>query len=385
MLKRYSPTVLHCFIYMRILIDTSPLLIRSAGVKNYLYYWFAHLERHRKNNQISAFPLMDSSSGLHHEGSVLKPIQSIPRIAFVHWVNMRGNPTLRWLNRKVEVFHTTNQIRNPVTRAKLTATLYDMTCWLTPELHTPMNVANEKRFAASLKQANGLIAISEHTRRDAIRILDLNPAKVVRIYPGVSEAFFDVSMQQARRTAQRYQLEKPFILAVGTIEPRKNLDTLLDSYQKLSADLRETYDLVFIGPLGWASSRTVRRIRSNPDAVKYLGYVPEVDLPALTKAATVLVYPSLYEGFGLPVAQAMACGVPIITSATSCLPEISGDGALHVDPKSSSELATALARILESPELRESLGGHGRVIAEQRYRWDQCAIQSWEFFERVAG
>ena len=365
---------------MRITIDASPLLLRSAGVKNYIYYWLANLVLSRGENSVSTFPLLDNAGALNHEASVLGPLETIPRLALLYWVNLPGSWTLNWMNRNADLFHATNQIHKAPRGAKLTATLFDMTCFLMPEFHTTGNIAAEKHFSAMLKQACGLISISENTKQDAVKILGLDAAKIKTIYPGIPETFFQVTDAAAAATAMRYQRGKPYILALGTVEPRKNLDTLLDAYQLLPAHLGEAFDLVLAGPMGWASMETMRRIRGGLAGVHYLGYVAEEDLPGLTKAAALFAYPSLYEGFGLPVAQAMACGVPVVTSCTSCLPEVSGDGALHVDPKSASELSAALARLLESPELRARLGANGRAIAKERYRWDLNAMQSWKFF-----
>ena len=142
------------------------------------------------------------------------------------------------------------------------------------------------------------------------------------------------------------------------------------------------FDLLIAGPAGWGSDSVIARLRQGIDGVEYLGYVPEKDMPAVTAGAAAFVYPSLYEGFGFPVAQAMAAGVPVITSNTSCLPEVAGAGALFVDPKSTSELRTALERLLDSETLRQELGAQGRVQAA-RYRWDECARKSLEFFRSL--
>ena len=172
---------------------------------------------------------------------------------------------------------------------------------------------------------------------------------------------------------------EPYVLFVGTLEPRKNLDRLLEAWWQLK--YRDEFELVVAGPVGWAAPETLARVNEH---ARCLGYVPERDLPSLTYYATVFAYPSLYEGFGFPVAQAMACGVPVLTSNTSCLPEISGDGALHVDPKSPAEIRAGLERLLESETLRREVGANGKRLAE-RYRWERCAAESWRFFERVAG
>jgi glycosyltransferase involved in cell wall biosynthesis len=171
---------------------------------------------------------------------------------------------------------------------------------------------------------------------------------------------------------------------VGTVEPRKNLDRLLDSWQDLPASVRDPFDLVAIGPEGWQSAQTMARLRSPTLGLRYLGYVPEPDLPALTAGAAIFLYPSLYEGFGFPVAQAMAAGVPVITSNLSSLPEITGGAALLVDPHSVAEIRAALDRLLTSPATRAQLSQAGRVQA-RRFHWDICARQSVKFFEQVLG
>jgi alpha-1,3-rhamnosyl/mannosyltransferase len=173
-------------------------------------------------------------------------------------------------------------------------------------------------------------------------------------------------------------------LYVGTVEPRKNLDRLLDAWQTLPASVREAFDLVFAGPQGWQSTGTLARLGAPTPGVRYLGYVPEPDLPGITAGATVFVYPSLYEGFGFPVAQAMAAGVPVITSNLSSLPEVTGGAARLIDPHSPAELHAALDCLLTSPATCAQLAASGRIQA-QRFRWDLCARQSIDFFERILG
>jgi alpha-1,3-rhamnosyl/mannosyltransferase len=234
------------------------------------------------------------------------------------------------------------------------------------------------------KRADGLIAISENTRRDAVRILGLAPERIRVIYPGVAESFFDTRPEQARQVKEKYALRRPYILFVGTVEPRKNVDLLLDAYQQLAPSLRGEFDLVLAGPSGWASWNTLDRLRAKPPGVRYLGYVPEADLPALTSGATVFAYLPLYEGFGFPVAQAMAAGVPVLTSNLSSLPEITGDAALLVDPRSLHEAGAALERLLLSPSLRAEGGKKGARRAG-RYRWKGCALDSLRFFNDIGG
>jgi glycosyltransferase involved in cell wall biosynthesis len=369
---------------MRVVIDAAPLLIRSAGVKNYLYYWIEHLRRIAGTAVIRTFPSFETIGSLTHEGSIAGFWRTWRGLAALALANYSGAPVLDWLTSGADIFHATSLVRHPPTRTRLTATIHDLTCWLMPELHPAANLRADRSFAAILKRASRLIAVSESTKNDAIRVLGIAPEKITVIHSGVAEQFFQVEDQAIQAARARYQLKRPFALFVGTVEPRKNVDVLLDAYEELAPSLRQEFDLAIIGPMGWAPASTAARLRSGASGLHYLGYVPEQDIAPLTAAATVFIYPSLYEGFGFPVAQAMAAGVPAVVSNVSSLPEIAGDAALLVDPRSVSSVRDALARLLLSSDLRETLAARGRLRA-QEFRWEACAARSLKFFQEVAG
>jgi glycosyltransferase involved in cell wall biosynthesis len=371
---------------MRLVVDAMPLLVRSAGVKNYLYHWIAHLRRAAPPGvSVDLFPWLGRLGPLDHEASQVGPLHTWLSLALFHFSNLPGNPSLDWFPhsfQKADVFHST-RLRNPPRRPRLSATLHDLTCWTMPQLHTSANVAAERRMAETVwKRADGLIAVSANTRDEAVRLLGLDARRIRVIHCGVDAGFFAATEADASRVRASYRLERPYVLWVGTIEPRKNLDLALDAWAALGGGLRQEFALVVAGPQGWDSQRTIGRLRSQPEGVRYLGYVPETDLPGLTAGAAALFYPSLYEGFGLPVAQAMACGVPVITSNVSALPEVAGEGAIYADPRSLAELRGALERLLLSPELRQKLAAAGRQRAA-RYRWEEAARQSLEFFGKL--
>jgi alpha-1,3-rhamnosyl/mannosyltransferase len=357
---------------MRVTIDATSALLRSAGIKSYTYHWVRSLRKlARPGEEIRAFPYLKDFGKLEHESSTLPKHATLPRLALLYGVNLGGAPVLDTVLRGTDIFHGSNQVRLAPKRTRLTATIHDLTCFLMPELHTAGNVRADKAFADQvLRRADGLIAVSENTRQDAIRLLKIPEEKITTIYSGVAEEYFFAKAAPRKR---------PYVLCVGTIEPRKNLDTLLNAWKLLPKELREQFDLLFAGPMGWGNEATLARIQQ--EAI-YLGYVPEEQMPGLFAGATVFVYPSLYEGFGFPVVQAMAAGVPVLTSNTSCLPEVTGDTALCVDPRSAQEIAHALERYLESKERRESHGLRGQKRA-QRYRWVICAAQSLDFFRNI--
>jgi glycosyltransferase involved in cell wall biosynthesis len=359
---------------MRILIDATPLLLRSAGVKNYTYYWIQNLWQQAQNDRILTLPSLARLGSLNHEHSIAGSALTYLHLGRVFAANAApALPLLRWSMPKADVFHVSNQIRFPPKGVKLTATIYDMTCRLMPELHTAANILADENLAKNvLARADRLIAISQNSRQDAARLAGLDPDRIDVIYPGVPEVYFG---------AQARPSDRPYVLYLGTIEPRKNVDTLLDAWSGFR--LRGDFDLVIAGASGWSSEKTLARLASQPAGVRYLGYVAEDELPGLVAGASAFVYPSLYEGFGFPVAQAMAAGVPVITSNASCLPEVAGDGAILVDPRSAEEIRSAMEKLLTSPALQQQLRTAGTARARREYRWDICARKSLEFFSRV--
>ena len=359
---------------MRFTIDASSALLRSAGVKGYTFHWLRSLRQQSgASDDIRAFPLLKTWSSLDHEHSALPLAPTILRLGLLHGANVLGPAILDLLLGPTDVFHAGNLVRQAPGKARLTATIHDLTSWIMPEVHTQSTLRADRTFEERiLKRADGLIAVSENTRQDAIRLLKIKPERIRTIHSGVAEQYFD-----ARPSARA----KPYVLFVGTVEPRKNLDTLLDAWRSVKPDLREHFDLVIAGPEGWNSAGTMARIRQE---AAYLGYVPELDMPGLVAGASLFVYPSLYEGFGFPLVQAMAANVAVLASRVSCLPEIGGEAAAYVDPRSPSEMADQLTKLLESPEERARLAQLGRARAEC-YRWERCAQESLTFFREIAG
>ncbi len=358
---------------MRIVIDSTPLLLRSAGVKTYLYYWARYLRR-LAGDEIALFPFLPHVDEFSHEASVVGRGATWARLALVHAANHAPFPLLNSLIRGASVFHASHQLLAPPTNVPVTATIYDTTCWLFPETQKAANIIYLRAFADRvMKRAAGLIAISESTRADAVRVLGLAEERIEVIYPGVAPEFFDARPKAAPR---------PYVLSVGTVEPRKNLGVLLDAFEGLPESIRAEFELVIAGPAGWGDRSILRRLDAGIPGVRYLGYVPERDLPGLTAGATAFAYPSLYEGFGLPLAQAMAAGVPCITSNVSSLPEVAGDCGVLVDPNSVAEIRDNLAGLLTSPALRSRLGAAGRKRAEL-FRWERSASASLDFFRRI--
>ena len=264
------------------------------------------------------------------------------------------------------------------------ATLHDLIFRFYPQTHKPLNrwflTLMMPRF---LRAVDAVIAVSDCTKRDAVRLYGLDEAKIKVIHEGVNPRFCTAPPEAISVVRQKYGLPKDFILSVGTIEPRKNLTSLLEAYRVLR-DRRGECKLVIVGQKGWLYEGFFRRLRELglKDEVIFPGFVPDEDLPALYSAADLFVFPSLYEGFGLPVLEAMACGAPVITSNTSSLPEVAGDAALLVDPTSIEALTHAMRNVLESKQLRDELSAKGYEQAA-KFNWESAARETLAVYASV--
>lgn len=370
---------------MRVLIDATPLLVCGGGVKSFVHGWLDCLLRAPANGvRIGMYPFLARLPGLDHRRSPTTSYSAWLRILASN-VMARHCPALQdAVCRKPDVFHASHHIWRAPRGPVVTAAVFDLTCWILPELHLPENVRETRAYAERiLKRADRILAISECTRQDCIRILDVPPERIDVIYPAISERLFTADEAEARRVSERWGLAGPYILHLGCLEPRKNLGRLLDAWAEVRERCGCGYELVLAGTDGWAPPELHRRVAAAP-GVRRLGYIPEDDLPGLVRGATAIVYPSLYEGFGLPVAQGMAAGVPVVTSGGSSLAEISRGAAVLVDPRSVRSIASAIESVLESSSLRMRLAAAGRRAAEH-YRPERCAAASRAFFERAAG
>jgi glycosyltransferase involved in cell wall biosynthesis len=216
-------------------------------------------------------------------------------------------------------------------------------------------------------------------------LVTTNEAKISVVHLGVEARFQPIREEsQLTATRQKYGLPGKFVLFVGLIEPRKNLETLVDAY--LADSLCEGFDLVLAGNLGWDYSRLLKKVAASGvrNRIHMPGYIDDADLPALYSMAAAFVYPSLYEGFGLPVLEAMACGAPVITSGVSSLPEVAGDAAILVDPRDCRAVAGALRMVLGDEELREDLSQRGRQRS-QLFTWERTAGKTLDVYRAAAG
>ncbi|MGE5138234.1 MAG: glycosyltransferase family 4 protein [Rudaea sp.] len=291
----------------------------------------------------------------------------------------------RWLPAS-DIFHATDHLLPPRRRGRSVFTIHDLIFRFFPEYHLPLN-----RWYLSLmlprfmRDADAIIAVSENTRRDVARLMGIPDDKISVIYEGVNPAFRPVESAEALAAVrQRYRLPPRYILYLGTIEPRKNLLMLLDAYQALLARADSAPDLVIAGRKGWLYQPVFDKVRALGlgERIHFTDWVAGEDAPVLQTAAELFVFPSLYEGFGLPPLEAMACGTPVVCSNASSLPEVVGDAGLLVDPRDTAGWTEALARGLCDEELRATLRGRGLEQAA-RFTWDRAARETLQVYRRV--
>jgi glycosyltransferase involved in cell wall biosynthesis len=253
--------------------------------------------------------------------------------------------------------------------------VHDLTFRRSSAFHTPLNRwflrLMMPRF---LRRADAVIAVSESTRQDLLAYYSFAHDKIHVIREGVSRFFRPVSDPKVLTSVRRrYALPDRFLLCLGIVEPRKNILTVLQALPEVRAHISDIR-LVIAGPKGWRIGALLKEIRSREmeNALLYIGEVEEEDLPAVYTLASLFLFPSQYEGFGLPVIEAMACGVPVICSNTSSMPEIAGDAALFAPPNNASEWARLIGYMLESPKVRDGQRRKGLDRAS-RFTWDETA------------
>ncbi len=274
-----------------------------------------------------------------------------------------------------DIFHATNHLLAHFGRARPVFTLHDLIFLRYPEYHLPYN-RWYLTFAIPryLRAAQVIVTPSEHSKRDAMSFYGLPEAKFRVIYEAAAPNFEPATAPTAlAQIRQKYNLPEKFILHVGTIEPRKNLARLLEAFQPLLADW-PNLKLVLIGKKGWLYESFFERLQALglQGAVIFPGYIDEADLPACYQLAELFVYPSLYEGFGLPPLEAMACGTPVISSHSSSLPEVIGEAGLLVDPLDTAALSAAIRQVLTNADLRADLSQRGLAQA-QKFSWHKAA------------
>ena len=358
---------------------------RSAGATWYIHNILCHLPAATSDSRLryTAFlhePRFSPPAGMHIRRSLWATSSPIRRIA---WEQMVAPVALR--RERIDVLHAMAFVAPLFSPCPTVVTVLDLSFLRYPETFKAFNrLYLGLMTRASVRRASRVIAISESTRQDVIALLGVSPDRVHRVYCGVDPSLCPAPKAELDAFRQKKGLPERFVLNLGTIEPRKNVARLVQAYAALvasaPAEMADT-PLVIAGGRGWLADPIFARVQElgMQDRVRFTGYVSEDEKRLWYNAATCFCYPSLYEGFGLPPLEAMACGVPVIVSDAASLPEVVGDAGLTVSPLDTRALTEAMRQVLLNPALHADLAARGRARA-LRFSWAEAARQTAEIY-----
>jgi alpha-1,3-rhamnosyl/mannosyltransferase len=298
------------------------------------------------------------------------------------WLDRAYGIAFRLAAGRADLYHEPNHIPVRCGRPTVT-TVHDLSVLLHPEWHPPDRARwYERAFAAGVRQTVRFIAASEFTKQEMVRHLGLSPDRIDVTYQAPRPAFQPPTDDAVRATLAAYDLSPRFFLFVGTLEPRKNVAGLLESYAALPAAVRAAHPLVLAGGWGWRTDALAAQLDASPcrGEVRLIGYADDASLAALYAACTALVWPTWYEGFGLPPLEALACGAPVVVSNVASLPEVVGDAGVLLDPQDTAGWTTAMRRLAEDDAWRQMWRHRGPARAAE-FSWRRCATQTLACYE----
>jgi len=317
-------------------------------------------------------------------------MRSVPlsdRALAILWHRLRLPLWVELATGAVDIFHSPDFVLPPVRRAKTMLTVHDLSFIRYPQCAD----ANLRAYLSqvvprSVHRADLVLADSQSTKDDLVELLDVAPNRIEVVYPGVEERFRPIKDQAyLEQVRKRYNLPPRFILGLGTLQPRKNFTRLIEAFASMQVGKYASLHLAIAGGKGWLYEEifaTVERLGLE-EKVVFPGFVADEHLPALYNLADLFAFPSLYEGFGLPPLEALACGTPVVTSDASSLPEVVGQAGLMVKATDVEALAQAMQRVLEDNALREEMIARGLQQAK-KFTWEKAAAKLLSLYEAIS-
>lgn len=354
---------------------------RRAGIHHYIAQIINHLPADDPTLQVRVFS---------HDTADLLPNPSL-QIINSRW--RTGRPLMRILweqtawplqaaRLKLDLIHSMAFVTPLLSPCPTVVTVYDLSFIHYPERFPALQrLYLTSQTRRSCRAARRVVVISESGRHDVRRLYGLPPERIDVVAPGVDDQFRPMTKAEVTAFRQREELAGPFILHVGTLQPRKNIPLLIEALARLG---RPELGLALVGGKGWAYEAIFERVTTLglEQQVRFAGYVPDDDLPLWYNSAALLAFPSVYEGFGLPVAQAMACGTPVVAANTSAIPEVAGEAALLFDPQDVGSLARHIANVLDDPQLAATMQEAGLAQA-RHFSWQEAGRRMADVYRRA--
>lgn len=372
---------------MRVAIHADQPFFRApGGIATYLRHLVPAMAAREPALKIALFHARFPASEAPERWMRDRWVEELPwpiRTLYPRW-NLLGRPALPASLRDADLVHATNPAAIPPVAEgqRLVVTVHDLAFLRFPRMFPPAwRLLYRLGLRAAVRRAHAILTPSRNTAED---LLGRTPVDPQRLHVTPLAAALPAGSLDPQPVLSRLQIPSPYVLFVGTLEPRKNLVRLVRAYRRV-AGAGHPHALVLAGPMGWHTEALRRELAlEGPGQVILTGSLGPDDLDATYRGADAFVYPSLYEGFGLPVLEAMARAVPAVVSATSAVPEVAGDAAIGVDPGSVDDLARAITTILSEPDVASDLSVRGRARSE-RFSWDETARLTLEVFGRVTG
>ncbi|MFC2034336.1 glycosyltransferase family 4 protein [Chloroflexota bacterium] len=374
---------------MRIGIDYTLAVTETAGIARHIREIVASLLEIDHENEYILVVASDAQGDIINTLSRKVEVHKLPfsnKTARKLWHQFGLPFPLEFLTTQFDVFHSPDFLLPPLRKAQGIVTIHDLAHILYPQYTDPRIVKYfTKAVNRSLERAKKVVAVSESTKKDIVKLLGVDADKIDVVYNAVDEMFVPIKdKKQLSVVKDKYKIDHPFILSIGSIQPRKNLQRLIEAYGIIHQDKEINHQLLLIGGAQWLAGDLKKKIEKLglQDDVRFLGFVPDEDLPHLITLADVFSFPSLYEGFGIPPLEALACGTPVVSSNAPAMPEVLGDAAILVDPMNINALAEALKRSLLDKELRSKLVKKG-LKRSKIFTWENAAKKQLEVYQKA--
>ncbi len=374
----------------RITLDYTAGISERSGIGRYARSLVSALGALHKPHRYTLFSRARPNADLPLPGGDAFRLRALPlgeRILTPLWQRARLPLPADLFTGRADLWHGLDGTLPPLLHGAAIVTIADLAFLTQPDCLEPARADAQRRAVPqAARRADAIITFSEHVRRDLIERLSIPAERAHVISPGAPAAFQHITDSMLlSATRYKFGLQPPFILTVGTLEPRKNLTRLVQAFDKIRRDRTGPRMLAIAGQNGWRYEEVYEIVNrlGLKNEVRFLGHVTDLELVLLYSMADVVALPSLYEGFGFALLEAMACGAPVVCSNAGALPEVAGDAALLVNPTDTDALGTMLARVLRNPRLRALLSKKGQARAAT-FTWEACAQGHLKLYEETA-